>query len=166
MSFLMQVYRSDPFRDLSLGAQYAVTVIALPVPEQWERFYHSEIFSTRCEIQRSRTDRLGWQIEPLTTMFVFAACAEKNGLDECSQGPTESFWRSFPVMWTRFFMFFGLFADWYPRYTQVTQEGTNITVTFNLAPTHLGITSYFLQCYANGNKIYTEITPVSLAFLI
>ncbi|KAI5085918.1 interleukin-17 receptor D isoform X1, partial [Silurus meridionalis] len=43
-----RVYYSDPFRDLSLGTQYAVTVMALPVPEIWERFYHSKLFFTRC----------------------------------------------------------------------------------------------------------------------
>lgn len=48
----LQVYKSDPFPGLSLGAQYAVTVMALPVPEEWERFYHSEIFSTRCKAAR------------------------------------------------------------------------------------------------------------------
>lgn len=53
--FCFKVYKSDPFRDLALGAQYALTVMALPVPEQWERFYHSEIFSTRCKTDR-RTD--------------------------------------------------------------------------------------------------------------
>lgn len=63
-------------------------------------------------------------------------------------------------------MFSALFADWYPRSTQVTQEGSNITVTFNLAPPHLGISSYFLQCFANGRKIYTEIRPVGSAWLM
>nr|XP_015824108.2 interleukin-17 receptor D [Nothobranchius furzeri] len=52
------VYKSDPFTGLSLGSQYAVTVMALPVPEKWEKFYHSEHFSTR-------------------------TCAEKNGLERC-----------------------------------------------------------------------------------
>lgn len=55
-------------------------------------------------------------------------------------------------------------ADWYPRYTEVTQEGTNITVTFNLAPPLLGISSYFFQCYANGRRKYIDISPVSRAF--
>ncbi|XP_061592764.1 interleukin-17 receptor D [Cololabis saira] len=54
------VYMSDPFPGLSLGSQYAVTVIALPVPEEWEKFYRSKIFSTR-------------------------SCAEKNGLEHCKQ---------------------------------------------------------------------------------
>ncbi|KAF7696082.1 interleukin-17 receptor D-like isoform X1 [Silurus meridionalis] len=53
-----RVYYSDPFRDLSLGTQYAVTVMALPVPEIWERFYHSKLFFTR-------------------------SCPEKNGLENC-----------------------------------------------------------------------------------
>lgn len=57
-SHAQKVYKSDPFSGLSLGSQYAVTVMALPVPEDWERFYHSKIFSTR-------------------------TCAEKNGLDQC-----------------------------------------------------------------------------------
>ncbi|KAM8862665.1 interleukin-17 receptor D [Spinachia spinachia] len=57
-SHAQRVYKSDPFPGLSLGSQYAVTVMALPVPEQWERFYHSKHFSTR-------------------------SCAEKNGLEQC-----------------------------------------------------------------------------------
>ncbi|XP_041802182.1 interleukin-17 receptor D [Chelmon rostratus] len=59
-SHAQRVYKSDPFPNLSLGSQYAVTVMALPVPEEWERFYHSEIFSTR-------------------------SCAEKNGLEQCKK---------------------------------------------------------------------------------
>ncbi|KAM4611004.1 interleukin-17 receptor D [Polymixia lowei] len=55
-----RVYRSDPFPSLPLGAQYAVTVMALPVPEEWDKFYHSKIFSTR-------------------------SCAEKNGLEQCKK---------------------------------------------------------------------------------
>ncbi|KAF0036650.1 hypothetical protein F2P81_011962 [Scophthalmus maximus] len=55
-----RVYKSDPFPGLSLGTQYAVTVMALPVPEEWERFYHSQTFSTR-------------------------SCAEKNGLERCKK---------------------------------------------------------------------------------
>ncbi|XP_051280991.1 interleukin-17 receptor D [Dicentrarchus labrax] len=57
-SHAQRVYTSDPFPGLSLGSQYAVTVMALPVPEKWEKFYQSKIFSTR-------------------------SCAEKNGLEEC-----------------------------------------------------------------------------------
>ncbi|XP_035014000.2 interleukin-17 receptor D [Hippoglossus stenolepis] len=106
-----RVYRSDPFPGLSVGSQYAVTVMALPVPEEWERFYSSKIFSTR-------------------------SCEEKNGLEQCKN-------------------------DWYPTYVEVQQEGTAITVTFNLAPQNLGITSYFSLCYANGMQNYTEITPNS-----
>nr|XP_020473593.1 interleukin-17 receptor D-like [Monopterus albus] len=49
---------SDPFPGLSLDSQYAVTVMALPVPEEWKKFYQSKIFSTR-------------------------SCAEKNGLEQC-----------------------------------------------------------------------------------
>lgn len=59
-SHAQQVYTSDPFPGLPLGSQYAVTVMALPVPEEWERFYHSKIFSTR-------------------------SCAEKNGLEQCKK---------------------------------------------------------------------------------
>ncbi|XP_070765792.1 interleukin-17 receptor D-like [Enoplosus armatus] len=59
-SHAQRVYKSDPFPGLSLGSQYAVTVMALPVPEEWERFYHSKIFSTR-------------------------SCAEKNGLEQCKK---------------------------------------------------------------------------------
>ncbi|XP_033484146.1 interleukin-17 receptor D [Epinephelus lanceolatus] len=105
------VYKSDPFPGLPLGSQYAVTVMALPVPEEWERFYRSKIFSTR-------------------------SCAEKNGLEQCKK-------------------------DWYPKHIEVQQEGTAITVTFNLAPPNLGIRSYFSLCYANGKKKYTDITPNS-----
>ncbi|KAB5546477.1 hypothetical protein PHYPO_G00072500 [Pangasianodon hypophthalmus] len=53
-----RVYYSDPFTDLSLGTQYAVTVMALPVPEIWDKFYHSKMFFTR-------------------------SCPEKNGLEHC-----------------------------------------------------------------------------------
>uniref|UniRef100_A0A3P9N4C0 Si:ch211-207e14.4 n=1 Tax=Poecilia reticulata TaxID=8081 RepID=A0A3P9N4C0_POERE len=53
-------YKSDPFPGLSLGSQYAVTVMALPVPEQWDKFYQSFYFKTR-------------------------SCAEKNGLEQCKQ---------------------------------------------------------------------------------
>ncbi|XP_030589790.1 interleukin-17 receptor D isoform X1 [Archocentrus centrarchus] len=108
-SHAQRVYKSDPFPGLSLGSQYAVTVMALPVPEKWEKFYHSEIFSTR-------------------------SCAEKKGFEQCKN-------------------------DWYPEHIEVQQEGTAITVTFNLAPPNLGIRSYFSLCYANGMKKYTNITP-------
>ncbi|XP_054630031.1 interleukin-17 receptor D [Dunckerocampus dactyliophorus] len=57
-SHAQTVYKSDPFPSLSLGSHYAVTVMALPVPEKWEKFYHSKIFSTR-------------------------SCAEKNGFQHC-----------------------------------------------------------------------------------
>ncbi|XP_042348212.1 interleukin-17 receptor D [Plectropomus leopardus] len=110
-SHAQMVYKSDPFPGLSLGSQYAVTVMALPVPEEWERFYHSKIISTR-------------------------SCAEKNGLEQCKK-------------------------DWYPKHIEVQQEGTAITVTFNLAPPNLGIKNYFSLCYANGMKKYTDITPNS-----
>ncbi|XP_068454213.1 interleukin-17 receptor D [Clinocottus analis] len=110
-SHAQKVYKSDPFPGLSLGSEYAVTVMALPVPEEWERFYRSKVFSTR-------------------------SCAEKNGLDECKK-------------------------DWYPKHVEVQQEGTTITVTFNLAPPNLGIRGYFSLCYANGMKTYTGITPNS-----
>ncbi|XP_060793292.1 interleukin-17 receptor D isoform X2 [Neoarius graeffei] len=53
-----RVYYSDPFTDLSLGMQYAVTVMALPVPELWDKFYHTKSFVTR-------------------------SCPEKNGLEHC-----------------------------------------------------------------------------------
>ncbi|XP_073326864.1 interleukin-17 receptor D [Pagrus major] len=59
-SHAQRVYKSDPFPGLPLGSQYAVTVMALPVPEEWERFYHSKIFSTR-------------------------SCAEKIGLEKCKK---------------------------------------------------------------------------------
>lgn len=54
-----------------------------------------------------------------------------------------------------------LAADWYPRHVEVQQEGTLVTVTFNLAPPNLGIRNYFSLCYANGKKEYKAITPVS-----
>ncbi|XP_020491037.2 interleukin-17 receptor D [Labrus bergylta] len=111
VSHAQRVYKSDPFPGLSLGTQYAVTVMALPVPEEWEKFYHSKIFSTR-------------------------SCAQKNSLEQCKN-------------------------DWYPQHIQVEQEGSAITVTFNLAPPNLGIRSYFSLCYANGKKKYTDITPNS-----
>ncbi|XP_039657202.1 interleukin-17 receptor D isoform X3 [Perca fluviatilis] len=120
-SHAQRVYKSDPFPSLSLGSQYAVTVMALPVPEQWERFYHSKIFSTR-------------------------SCAEKNGLEQCKKALHQS-------------IFHGLVPDWYPKHVMVQQEGTAITVSFNLAPPKLGIRSYFSLCYANGMKKYTDITP-------
>ncbi|XP_034028065.1 interleukin-17 receptor D isoform X2 [Thalassophryne amazonica] len=104
-----KVYKSDPFPGLPLDSQYAVTVMALPVPEQWPDFYHSKTFSTR-------------------------SCAEKNGLEQCKR-------------------------DWYPKHIEVQQKGTTVTVTFNLAPPHLGITSYFSQCYTKGMKKYTDIRP-------
>ncbi|XP_029363265.1 interleukin-17 receptor D isoform X2 [Echeneis naucrates] len=110
-SHAQMVYKSDPFPSLSLGSQYAVTVMAVPAPEQWESFYRSMYFSTR-------------------------SCAEKNGLQQCKK-------------------------DWYPEHVEVHQEGTNATVTFNLAPPKLGITSYYSLCYANGMKKYTDITPIS-----
>ncbi|XP_034394120.1 interleukin-17 receptor D [Cyclopterus lumpus] len=59
-SHAQRVYKSDPFPGLSLGSEYAVTVMALPVPEEWEKFYSSKIFSTR-------------------------SCAEKNGLEQCKK---------------------------------------------------------------------------------
>ncbi|XP_071783703.2 interleukin-17 receptor D isoform X1 [Centroberyx gerrardi] len=106
-----RVYKSDPFPSLSLGSQYAVTVMALPVPEEWERFYHSKIFSTR-------------------------SCAEKNGLEKCKK-------------------------DWYPKHIEVQQKGTDIIVTFNLAPPSLDIRGYFSLCYAKGMKKYMDIRPNS-----
>ncbi|XP_042265605.1 interleukin-17 receptor D [Thunnus maccoyii] len=59
-SHAQKVYKSDPFPHLPLGSQYAVTVMALPVPEEWEKFYHSKIFTTR-------------------------SCAEKNSLEQCKK---------------------------------------------------------------------------------
>lgn len=52
-------------------------------------------------------------------------------------------------------------ADWYPQHVEVQQEGTSVTVTFNLAPPNLGITSYFSLCAGSGRKKYMDITPVS-----
>ncbi|XP_061910643.1 uncharacterized protein LOC133654343 [Entelurus aequoreus] len=57
-SHAQKVYKSDVFSGLSLGSKYAVTVMALPVPQEWEKFYHSKIFSTR-------------------------SCEEKTGVPEC-----------------------------------------------------------------------------------
>ncbi|XP_037336317.2 interleukin-17 receptor D [Pungitius pungitius] len=110
-SHAQRVYKSDPFPGLPLGSQYAVTVMALPVPEQGGRFYRSTNFFTR-------------------------SCAEKNGLEQCKK-------------------------DWYPKDIKVQQEGTAITVTFNLAPPSMGIRGYFSVCYAKGITKYTDITPIS-----
>ncbi|XP_043081228.1 interleukin-17 receptor D isoform X2 [Puntigrus tetrazona] len=55
-----RVYRSDPFTHLSLDSEYAVTVMALPVPERWDQFYQRKKFFTR-------------------------TCPEKNGLEECKK---------------------------------------------------------------------------------
>lgn len=60
VSHAQKVYKSDPFPGLPLGSQYAVTVMALPVPEQWDRFYRSMTFNTR-------------------------TCAEKNGINNCKR---------------------------------------------------------------------------------
>lgn len=59
------------------------------------------------------------------------------------------------------FSFPALSVDWHPRHVEVQQEGTTVTVTFDLAPPSLGIRSYFSLCYANGMKKYIDITPVS-----
>lgn len=59
-SHAQKVYKSDPFPGLPLGSQYAVTVMALPVPEQWDQFYRSTTFCTR-------------------------SCAEKNGINNCKK---------------------------------------------------------------------------------
>ncbi|XP_056155870.1 interleukin-17 receptor D [Lampris incognitus] len=105
------VYRSDPFSSLPLGVQYKATVMALPVPEKWDGFSNSQMFSTR-------------------------SCAEKNGFELCKN-------------------------DWYPRHIEVQQKGTEIIVTFNLAPPNLGIRGYFSLCYGEGTKKYTDIRPNS-----
>ncbi|XP_061637057.1 interleukin-17 receptor D isoform X5 [Phyllopteryx taeniolatus] len=39
------------------------------------------------------------------------------------------------------------------------QRGTVISITFNLAPPNLGITSYFSYCSANGKTTYAEMAP-------
>ncbi|XP_028308934.1 interleukin-17 receptor D isoform X2 [Gouania willdenowi] len=93
-SHAQRVYQSDPFSGLSLSTQYVVTVVALPIPERWEKFNHNKIFDTRY---------------------------------------------------------------WYPSDVSVQQNGTVITVTFNLAPPNLGIRSYFLLC--SRMKKCIEITP-------
>ncbi|XP_061637064.1 uncharacterized protein si:ch211-207e14.4 isoform X6 [Phyllopteryx taeniolatus] len=111
VSHAQKVYKSEPFPGLSLGSDFAVTVMALPVPEKWEHFYRSKIFSTR-------------------------SCAEKNGFQRCK-------------------------ADWYPNYIDVQQRGTVISITFNLAPPNLGITSYFSYCSANGKTTYAEMAPIA-----
>ncbi|KAI1897197.1 hypothetical protein AGOR_G00080730 [Albula goreensis] len=54
-----RVYKSDPFQ-LALDSHFAVTVMALPVPELWNNFYHSMYFSTR-------------------------SCLDKNGLEQCQK---------------------------------------------------------------------------------
>lgn len=55
-----------------------------------------------------------------------------------------------------------LLVDWYPQHVGIEQNGTTVTVTFNLAPQNLGIRSYFSVCYTEGTQKYTDITPVSL----
>ncbi|TRY86645.1 hypothetical protein DNTS_004998 [Danionella cerebrum] len=40
------VYSSDPFTRLFLDSEYVVTVMALPVPEQWNQFYEEKRFLT------------------------------------------------------------------------------------------------------------------------
>ncbi|XP_062397135.1 interleukin-17 receptor D [Sardina pilchardus] len=59
-SHTQRVYYSDPFPMLTLDTQYAVTVMALPVPEKWDEFYQKSQFSTR-------------------------TCPEKNGLAKCKK---------------------------------------------------------------------------------
>ncbi|KAG5282617.1 hypothetical protein AALO_G00057970 [Alosa alosa] len=59
-SHSQRVYYSDPFPILTLDTQYAVTVMALPVPEEWDEFYQKRLFSTR-------------------------TCPEKNGLAKCKK---------------------------------------------------------------------------------
>ncbi|XP_061760881.1 interleukin-17 receptor D-like isoform X2 [Nerophis ophidion] len=108
-SHAQKVYKSDMFSGLSLGSDYAVTVMALPVPEKWEKFYHSKIFSTR-------------------------SCEEKNGFLQCK-------------------------ADWYPKYVDVQQKEGVVTVTFNLAPPTMGITSYFCICTADSKTTSRDIIP-------
>ncbi|KAL1020808.1 hypothetical protein UPYG_G00004930 [Umbra pygmaea] len=104
-SHAQTVFKSDPFYNLDLGAQYAVTVLPLPAPENWKGFYKKKLFFTR-------------------------TCPQKNGLENCKE-------------------------DWYPKYINVQQKGLNVTVTFNLAPTHFGISSYFCKCYGREQKEYT-----------
>ncbi|XP_023669108.1 interleukin-17 receptor D isoform X2 [Paramormyrops kingsleyae] len=55
-----RVYQSDPISQLPLASQFVVTVMALPVPELWDKFYQSVHFSTR-------------------------TCPEKNGLEQCQR---------------------------------------------------------------------------------
>ncbi|XP_028849140.1 interleukin-17 receptor D-like isoform X1 [Denticeps clupeoides] len=104
-----RVYHSDPFPLLPLDSRCVVTVMALPVPELWERFYTTKQFSTR-------------------------SCPEKNGLEMCKK-------------------------DWYPTYIEVTQDGDNVSVTFNLAPHNLEITQYFSTCYGAGRRNYVTVKP-------
>lgn len=162
---MVQVYRSDPFPDLALGAQYAVTVMALPVPERWESFYRSEIFSTRCKMPRTdgRTRTADSRLA-LHLLFPFQHVQRRTAWTSATKVQRRACGRTFPRLWTRSFIVFALSADWYPRFTEVTQEGSNITVTFNLAPPHLGVSSYFLQCFANRKKIFVEITAVTPCF--
>ncbi|XP_028849142.1 interleukin-17 receptor D-like isoform X3 [Denticeps clupeoides] len=108
-SVVLQVYHSDPFPLLPLDSRCVVTVMALPVPELWERFYTTKQFSTR-------------------------SCPEKNGLEMCKK-------------------------DWYPTYIEVTQDGDNVSVTFNLAPHNLEITQYFSTCYGAGRRNYVTVKP-------
>lgn len=61
-----RVYHSDPFTHLSLDSEYVVTVMALPIPEQWDQFYQRKQFFTR-------------------------TCPEKNGLEKCKKGECRSY---------------------------------------------------------------------------
>lgn len=105
--FFNKVYKSDPFRDLSLGAQYALTVMALPVPEQWERFYHSEIFSTRCKIQKPGTDRWTdfkggggiWGLIFNFIVFIFSMCREERARQVQQRCENQLHEKKFLVMW-------------------------------------------------------------------
>ncbi|KTF93977.1 hypothetical protein cypCar_00019405 [Cyprinus carpio] len=67
-----RVYHSDPFTHLSLDSEYVVTVMALPIPEQWDQFYQRKQFFTR-------------------------TCPEKNGLEKCKKGECRSYTYWYPT---------------------------------------------------------------------
>lgn len=90
----------------------------------------------------------------------------KKTVSSSSSSPTNSFfWGDF-FFKLQFLCLPAAPADWYPQHVEVRQEGTSVTVTFNLAPPNLGITSYFSLCAGSGRKKYMDITPVSSSGLL
>ncbi|XP_043936651.1 interleukin-17 receptor D-like [Protopterus annectens] len=110
-----KVYQSDPFTGLVLNTQYVATVIALPVPEQWNHFYTSKPFRTRSCLQM------------------------KKKLSLCR-------------------------SDWYPRNITISQQGSSLLITFDLAPRALNVNNYYLfYKEGKGNVMkYVMYSPMHL----